>query len=187
MALDFPASEFWDFSVKLYGAPGVAPACLDLQERHGADVNALMFCVWLAASGRGPLERSLLDEALAAAAPWHVEVVRALRAVRKRLKTAVGPVDQGMAQALRARIQMIEIDSEHIEQLTLAAHAAAPPAKAVDAETRADHAARHCAAYFRRIGASPGAADLGALATLIGAAVALPEAVVRAHLGRAFA
>ena len=188
MALDFPASEFWDFSVKLYGAPGVAPACLDLQERHGADVNALMFCVWLAASGRGPAEPALLDEAFAAAAPWHAEVVRTLRAVRKRLKSPVGPVDPAMAQALRARIQKIEIDSEHIEQLTLAARAAALPAKAgLDAEQRADHAARHCAAYFRRLGATPGAADLGALATLIGAAVALPEAGVRAHLRRAFA
>lgn len=188
MALDFPASEFWDFSVKHYGAPGVAPACLDLQERHGADVNALMFCVWLAASGRGAVDGARLDEAFAAAEAWHSEVVRALRAVRKRLKTAVGPVDQGMAQALRARIQKIEIDAEHIEQLTLAARAAALPAQAgLDAETRAEHAARHCAAYFRRLGAAPGAADLGALATLIGAAVALPEAAVRAHLARAFA
>lgn len=187
MALDFPASEFWDFSVKLYGAPGVAPACLDLQERHGADVNALMFCVWLAASGRGPVGRTLLDEAFAAAEAWHAEVVRALRAVRKRLKTPVGPADPGMAQALRARIQKVEIDSEHIEQLTLAARAVALTAQALDTETRADHAARNCADYFRRLGVSPGAADIGALATLIGAAIGLPEVAVRAHLGRAFA
>jgi uncharacterized protein (TIGR02444 family) len=188
MALDFPDSEFWDFSVKLYAAPGVAPACLALQERHGADVNALMLCVWLAASGRGPVAAPKLDAAFAAAAGWHAEVVRALRAVRKRLKSPVGPVDQGLAQALRARIQKIEIDAEHIEQLTLAAAAETLPAQPDRApEQRAADAARHCAAYFRGLGASPGAADLDDMATMIGAAVALPEPAVRAHLVAAFA
>lgn len=188
MALEFPDSEFWDFSVKLYGAPGVAPACLALQERHGADVNALMLCVWLAASGRGPAAPAQLDAAFAAAADWHREIVRALRAVRRRLKSPVGPVDPGLAQALRARVQKIEIDAEHIEQLALADAAGARPADpARAAELRAGDAARHCAAYFRRLGASPGAADLDDMATMIGAAVALPAPAVRAHLVAAFA
>jgi uncharacterized protein (TIGR02444 family) len=187
MALNLPANEFWDFSVKLYGAPGVAPACLALQERHGLDVNALMFCVWLGASGRGPVEPARLADAFAAAEAWHAEIVRALRAIRKRLKSPVGPVDVDLAMALRARIQKIEIDAEHIEQLTLATRAGGLVPRARDPDARAEHAARHCAAYFVRIGATPGQADLGDLKIVIGAALALPEPAVRAHLDKAFA
>jgi uncharacterized protein (TIGR02444 family) len=188
MSLRFPDSEFWDFSVTLYAEPGVAPACLALQERHGADVNALMLCLWLAASGRGPVAPARLEAAFAAAEAWHAEVVRALRAVRRRLKTPVGAADPELAQALRARIQKIEIDAEHIEQLTLAAGLAAAPAQpGLGADLRADHAAQHLAVYFRRLGARPGAADLDALAAVAGAAIALPDAAIRAHLSRALA
>ena len=59
----FPDCAFWDFSLEAYARPGVAPACLDLQERHGADVNLLLFACWLSASGRGALDAALLAAA----------------------------------------------------------------------------------------------------------------------------
>jgi uncharacterized protein (TIGR02444 family) len=185
MSAAFPPSEFWDFSVTLYGKPGVAPACLALQERHGADVNILMFCLWLGASGRGPAAPEALDAAFAAVEAWHHEIVRSLRAVRKRLKTAIGAADPGLAQALRARIQKIEIDAEHIEQLTLAASPAAgvPARAALSAEVRAGHAA----AYFRRLPARATDEDLAALCAIMAGAFALPPASVQAHLERGFA
>ena len=34
-------SPFWRFSVKFYGEPGVAQACIDLQDQVGVDVNVL--------------------------------------------------------------------------------------------------------------------------------------------------
>jgi len=189
MALAFPAHEFWDFSVALYGKPGVAAACLALQERHGLDVNALMFCLWLAASGRGPAPREALDAAFAAVASWHAQVVRTLRPLRQRLKFGFDPVDAALVKRLRAAIQSIEIDAEHLEQLTLAASpAAAAPARAgLGAGERAGHAARHAAAYLAGIGAKPGAEDLEALRGILAAAFALPEEALRAHLDRAFA
>ena len=189
MAQAFPHSDFWDFSVTLYGRPGVAPACLPLQERHGLDVNALMFCLWLAASGRGPAARAPLDEAFDRAEAWHAEIVRNLRALRKRLKSPVGPADPALAQALRARIQKIEIDAEHIEQLTLAAApAAALPARAdLDPGARAAHGAAHAAAYFARLGAVPVNDDLAALAAIFAAAFDLPEMAARHALDEIFA
>jgi uncharacterized protein (TIGR02444 family) len=45
---------FWDFSVRTYGRPGVAEACLALQNRDGADVNMLMFAAWYGISA-GPV------------------------------------------------------------------------------------------------------------------------------------
>jgi len=189
MALAFPHSDFWDFSVTLYGRPGVAPACLALQERHGLDVNALMFCLWLAASGRGPVARPALDEAFTRAESWHAEIVRNLRALRKRLKAPVGPADPALAQALRARIQKIEIDAEHIEQLTLAAApAAALPARAdLGPGTQASHAAAHAAAYFAHLGAAPAEDDFVALAAIFAVAFGITEPAARRTLGEIFA
>ncbi len=187
--MEFPAHAFWDFSVALYGKPGVAPACLALQERHGVDVNALMFCLWLAESGRGPVPRAALDAAFATVAAWHAQVVRTLRPLRQRLKFGFDPADAGLVQKLRARIQKIEIDAEHVEQLTLAASPAAglPERAGLAAEARAGHAAGHAAAYFAGLGAKPKAADLAKLRVIFAAAFALPEQSLAAHLEQAFA
>ena len=49
------AASFWAFSLEFYARPGVAEACLALQDRHGLDVNILLLCCWLGWSGRGRL------------------------------------------------------------------------------------------------------------------------------------
>ena len=189
MALAFPSSDFWDFSLALYGKPGVAPACLALQERHGLDVNILMFCLWLAATGRGPVPAAALETAFVGAAPWHDDVVRHLRALRRRLKTPVGPADPALAQALRARIQKIEIDAEHIEQLTLATSAAAslPARTGRDSAALAADGAGHIAIYMRRIGGAADAASVAELAAIIADALGIAEAAARGHVEKAFA
>lgn len=184
--MEFPAHAFWDFSLALYAKPGVAPACLALQERHGIDVNALMFCVWLGESGRGPAAPAALDGAFAAVATWHAQVVRTLRPLRQRLKFGFDPVDPELVRALRARIQKIEIDAEHVEQLTLAASAVAqaPARPGLDAAARLAQAAQHAAAYFARIAGKHDAEDIDRLCVILAAAFALPEPEVRAHLER---
>ncbi|MEX2034267.1 MAG: DUF2390 domain-containing protein, partial [Xanthobacteraceae bacterium] len=45
-------SPFWRFSVKFYGVPGVAPACIELQDRAKVDVNVLFFLLWNATQKR---------------------------------------------------------------------------------------------------------------------------------------
>ncbi len=187
--MDFPPHAFWDFSVTLYAKPGVAPACLELQERHGIDVNALMFCLWLGASGRGPAPREALDAAFDAVGPWHEAVVRTLRPLRRRLKPGFEPIDPALVQGLRARIQKVEIDAEHIEQIALAASAAAQAtARAgLSADERAAHAARHAAVYFARAAVRRDAEDAERLCVIFAAAFDLPAPVLQAHLERAFA
>ena len=51
--MDFPAHPFWDFSLALYRKPGVAAACLRLQDGPGLDVNLLLYACWTAANGAG--------------------------------------------------------------------------------------------------------------------------------------
>ena len=124
--MQFPDHPFWDFSLATYGRDGVADACIALQEAHGADVNVLLFCAWTGRNG-ARLDRAQIEAACGAVRGWHEEVVRPLRSVRRRLKSALdGSPPSELQAALRARIQKIEIDAEHIEQLRLAALADAP-------------------------------------------------------------
>lgn len=115
---DFPDNPFWDFSLTIYPRPGVAEACLALQERHGLDVNLLLFCCWAGARGRA-LTGAELARLVAAARPWQEGVVKPLRAARRWLKTqATAPGE--LAGPLRGRIKEQELAAERIEQQVLA-------------------------------------------------------------------
>src|ERR1700680_2972326 len=46
-------SPFWRFSLRFYRQPGVADACIALQDARGVDVNILLFFLWLGSPGGG--------------------------------------------------------------------------------------------------------------------------------------
>ena len=124
--MQFPDHPLWDFSLATYGRDGVADACIALQEAHGADVNILLFCAWAGRNGVR-LDRAQIEAACETVRGWHEDIVRPLRSVRRRLKSPLdGSPPSELQSALRARVQKIEIDAEHIEQLRLAALADAP-------------------------------------------------------------
>lgn len=115
-----PAGELWRFALALYGRPGVSGHCLMLQDRHGCDVTVLLFAAWAGAARGIGLSAPDLAAARAAVESWHGEVVRPLRAVRRRLKQGPPPAPTGRTGELRARIQAIEIEAERIELEVLA-------------------------------------------------------------------
>ena len=168
----FPDHPFWDFSLRVYGSDGVAPACLDLQEAHGVDVNFLLFCCWLGVSGRGAVAPNEIARLYVHVTGWHDEIVRSLRAVRKRLKDPVGGEDRDLALSLRQRVQKIEIDAEHIEQLMLGMAGDALPE--ADGSDPREAARANASAYFTLLGAALGEGDQAALETIIAAAVGSP-------------
>ncbi|MEE9251196.1 MAG: TIGR02444 family protein, partial [Alphaproteobacteria bacterium] len=88
--MKFPRDPCWDFALAVYRREGVEEACLALQERHGIDVNVLLFCCWLGQSGRGALSGDEMARTLAAVKQWHGAVVGGLRAVRGVLKGGLG-------------------------------------------------------------------------------------------------
>ena len=47
------ANPLWDFVTWAYKLPGVEKACLALQNRLKADVNIVLFCIWLSHRGAG--------------------------------------------------------------------------------------------------------------------------------------
>ena len=124
--MDWPENPFWDYSVELYQRPGVEAACLELQRRHGLDVNLVLLCCWLARSGV-ELDPAALREARHAVASWQAEVVRLLRALRRRLKARLADPEPrsvverfpGLASTLRERALALEIDGERLAQLGL--------------------------------------------------------------------
>jgi len=121
-------ADFWRFSQAFYALPGVAPACLILQDRHGLDVNLALYCCWLGLSGRGRIDAARLSAADAAIASWRHDVIEVLRTARRALKAAAA-VD-AEANAVRERVKAMELKAERICQTRLAALA---PSAAVDA------------------------------------------------------
>ena len=83
--------NFWSFSLQVYGKPGVAEACIALQDGLGLDVNLLLYCCWHGRAHR-KLDEAALRHAMAAVEGWQREVVQPLRAVRRRLKSGVPPI-----------------------------------------------------------------------------------------------
>lgn len=172
--MQFPDHPFWNFSIATYGRDGVADACIALQEAHGADVNILLFCAWAGCNGVR-LDRAQIGAACGTVREWHDEVVRPLRSVRRRTKTAVdGCPPSELQAALRARIQKIEIDAEHIEQLRLAA--LADDFRAGGATPDSAAARGNMEDYLSVLGSGAGAETDAALDTIASAACRSPSA-----------
>ena len=153
------AAEFWRFSLAVYAQPGVAPACLVLQDEFGRDVNLALYCCWLGASGRGRLSRPALDAADRDIAPWRHQVVEHFRAARRAIK------DAGAAgsESLYTKAKAIELEAERLLQSRLAERApAADPS--LSTQGRLDTAIANLTLYLGDAPADPIHAALRALA-----------------------
>lgn len=172
----FPPNEFWDFSIRLYGKAEVAEACLALQDRHGVNVNVLLLCCWLAASGRGAFADGELPRALEAVRDWRDNVVLSLRTARRYLKGPVGAAERHLADNIRRVVAETEIHAEHVEQLMLAAAVQRPGTGAFDVAEQAAAAVGNLQAYLAHARVKPSRDDRAALRTVVaGAFPDLPE------------
>ena len=164
-ANEFPDDPFWDFSLATYLRPGVAPVCLGLQGRHDIDVNMVLFCCWVGASGGGILNGAEMNAALAAARPWQRDVVVPLRSLRQDLK---GSGEEG--EKYRQQIAATEIDAEHAEQLLISATWTRPPDVARNEDLWIGDACANLRRYFEVLDLTPDDRDLPDLAILLGGA-----------------
>jgi len=108
-------SPFWRFSLAYYRLPGVADACLVLQEEAGVDVNLLLFLLWQATLARA---LSIPDvEALEQrVAPWREATIIPLRAIRRALKSPPALVPAATAEVFRTKVKGIELEAERLQQ-----------------------------------------------------------------------
>ena len=52
-------SDLWTWAVAAYEAPGVAEACLSLQDHNEQNVPLLLWAAWVAVTGRRPDEETI--------------------------------------------------------------------------------------------------------------------------------
>ncbi|MGA0795402.1 MAG: TIGR02444 family protein [Quisquiliibacterium sp.] len=112
----------WHFSLRIYRAPGVAPACLALQDRYRVDVNLLLCLLWRASLG-DPICSVRLTHLESSVAQWRTQLVAPLRELRRELKRSPA-LDSAGVPALRDKIKALELDAEHLQQQVLARIAA---------------------------------------------------------------
>lgn len=152
----------WDFALKLYGAPDVGDACLVLQDESGVDVPVLLFSAWLSSNGVAltAAEIARVDDLVR---DWHNEVVRPLRAIRRRLKTGPLPAPTKETETLRNGVKGVELSSEKIELAVLETEGEAM----IAALTQSADAAGNLSMTLRHYRSSePDAAALAALSVI---------------------
>jgi uncharacterized protein (TIGR02444 family) len=108
-------SPFWRFSLRFYREPGVADACIALQEEAGIDVNLLLFLLWHAAQAHrlSGNEVVALEQKIGG---WREATVIPLRTLRRTLKSPPALVAAPIAEAFRTRIKAAELEAERLQQ-----------------------------------------------------------------------
>lgn len=114
---DQHATAFWSYALRVYGAPGVKEACLGLQDRHGVDVNILLFSAFLAAEKGRAVSVADCRRLIAATEDWRNSVVQALRVLRRDMKARASgdPRLEFVYQSLKRT----ELDAERAQHLLL--------------------------------------------------------------------
>jgi uncharacterized protein (TIGR02444 family) len=153
-------SDFWRWSLRAWSRPAVARACLDLQQRSGADANLLLFCCWLGEAGRSADAR-LLRRAIGRVSGWRREVTEPLRSVRGAIKSGVRGIPPKLGAQVRRRVLSAELDAERAEQLVLAALADDAPRRRAEGT-----AGGNLARYLSLLKSPPGPASSALLSAL---------------------
>ena len=109
---------FWDYSLRFYTDPEAQAACLDLQDRSGADVIIVLYALYRASKG-DQLDVGSLRQADQAVASWRGEVVRPLRQLRRALKPNPHPLSAADQSRLRDGIKKLELEAEQVQQYYL--------------------------------------------------------------------
>lgn len=110
-----PSSSFWEFSLSVYSKQGVPEACLELQDKYKADVNIVLFVLWVAEQGRR-LSTEDIGRLTSLTTDWQNEVVRPLRLARRFLKTPASEWQLPETATLRELIKADELEAEHLQQ-----------------------------------------------------------------------
>ncbi|MDO9338517.1 MAG: TIGR02444 family protein [Caulobacter sp.] len=127
-------SGFWDWALAAYDRPGVAEACLSLQDDHGQQTAYLLWAAWAS-----PAERPLADGA-ELARHWEAAILGPVRQSRRALKAPLGPVDDTARLAIRETVKAVELDLERLLMTSLEGLSQATPGQALPALIRAGEA-----------------------------------------------
>ncbi|MFW2374124.1 MAG: TIGR02444 family protein [Gammaproteobacteria bacterium] len=115
--MNFPDSDFWNYSIQVYQIPQVEQACLGLQNTFAADVNLLLYCCW---AGENKVQLSLdnIQQLITTAQPWQ-NIIQPLRDSRQLLKNEVTALDNRIAIETSNNLKEMELNAEHMSQLAI--------------------------------------------------------------------
>lgn len=116
--MQFPDSEFWNFSIGFYANPEVESTCLNLQDQYHLNVNLILFCYWLAENKQEPLDKEQWTQLLSAAQPWE-EIIKPLRQSRKMISHSSIAWPSDFKIETGKHVSNIEINTEHMQQLSI--------------------------------------------------------------------
>lgn len=115
--MDYPNSEFWNYSTQIWTLPGLETTCLELQNKHEVNVNILLYCCWT-----GDKNLSINDDDLQmlldTTQPWQT-IIKPLRDSRKMMKQSLLAMPSKMVDQTLKNINEMELNAEHMEQLAL--------------------------------------------------------------------
>lgn len=166
----FPPNDFWDYATRIYARGEAKSACLTLQDRHGLDVNVLLFCCWVASSGRGVFRGDELENALQAVERWRTRVTEVLRTLRTDLKDGMPPAPKTLSDDLRRVAVECELHAEHIEVLMLHQSLDRPGTGTFDPTQQLEDSVVNLLRYMTISGAGTGQAELELLIEILAAA-----------------
>lgn len=115
--MNFPDSEFWNYSIQVYQIPEVEQACLALQNGYQTDVNLLLYCCW-AGDNRVKLSSDNIQQLIAVAQPWQA-IIEPLRDSRRLLNNEVMALNNGLAVETGNNLKEMELNAEHMAQLDI--------------------------------------------------------------------
>jgi len=110
---DYP-SRMWEFMLKVYAQPGIAPACLRLQDVCGVDIPMFLAVLYAAASSVD-VDVDRIRQLEQSCAGWRGTVVRPLRSIRIDMKSDPWVALDARASGLRENIKCLELAAERIE------------------------------------------------------------------------
>lgn len=113
----------WAWVLDAYARPGVADACLELQDTTGQNVPLLLWAAWTASTGRR-IDPDTREAASDTARVWEDTAVAPLRAVRRALKVRAVDMQDDDREAVRAQVKAVELEAER--RLLLALEALTP-------------------------------------------------------------
>ena len=120
---------FWDWALKAYAKPGVAEACLELQDRYGQCTAYLLWAAWASDQGLA-LDHQTLPAGQALARTWETEVLQPVRQVRRFLKPALTNMPDTPREALRDQVKAAELAAEQTLMTRLSELAPSSPGQA---------------------------------------------------------
>jgi uncharacterized protein (TIGR02444 family) len=113
-------ADSWAFALQLYSRPGVANACLKLQDEAGVDVMIFLTAAFAAVRHRILLTRSEIREVDDACRPWREQIVQPIRAIRSGLKIGPLPAPSGETEQFRTKVKAVELAAERLQNQLLA-------------------------------------------------------------------